>query len=47
MNSLGFDHVNPDPYGNVIGVVEGADAGPTLLFDAHTDTVDVTGAVPW
>ncbi len=47
MGTLGYDQVLRDPYGNVIGVLQGAGPGPTLLFDAHTDTVDVTGAVPW
>jgi putative selenium metabolism hydrolase len=47
MKALGFDQVRTDPFGSVIGVLEGAKPGPTLLFDAHTDTVDVTGAAPW
>jgi len=47
MNTLGFDEVRVDPFGSVIGVINGAGPGPTLLFDAHTDTVDVTGGVPW
>jgi len=47
MKALGFDKVELDEYGSVIGVVQGAEPGPTLLFDAHTDTVDVTGGVPW
>jgi putative selenium metabolism hydrolase len=47
MQALGFDEVHRDPYGNVIGVIQGAEPGATLLFDAHTDTVDVTGAVAW
>jgi len=47
MKALGFDEVTVDLFGSVIGVIEGAEPGPTLLFDAHTDTVDVTGGVPW
>ncbi len=47
MKILGFDEVTLDDFGSVIGVVGGAEPGPTLLFDAHTDTVDVTGGVPW
>jgi len=47
MKGLGFDVVTLDDFGSVIGVVGGAEPGPTLLFDAHTDTVDVTGGVPW
>jgi len=47
MEGLGFDQVLLDSFGSAIGVVEGAEDGPTLLLDAHTDTVDVSGAVPW
>jgi putative selenium metabolism hydrolase len=39
MCALGFDRVSIDPNGSVIGVVQGHLPGPTLLFDAHTDTV--------
>ena len=47
MSALGFDRVWSDECGNVIGVVEGAMAGPTVVFDAHTDTVGVSPGVPW
>ncbi len=47
MRTLGFDQVMVDACGNVIGVIEGTESGKTLLLDAHTDTVDVTGGVPW
>jgi putative selenium metabolism hydrolase len=47
MTALGFDQVIEDQNGSVIGVVEGAQPGPTLLFDAHTDTVGVSPGVPW
>jgi putative selenium metabolism hydrolase len=47
MADLGFDEVALDDFGSVTGVIHGTDPGPTLLFDAHTDTVDVTGGVPW
>ncbi len=47
MIGLSFDEVTVDEYGSVIGVINGAEPGPTILFDAHTDTVDVTGGVPW
>ena len=47
MKTLGYDQVSLDPYGSVIGVIQGGESGPTLLFDAHTDTVDVTGSIPW
>jgi len=47
MQALGYDEIRTDPFGSVIGVINGVGEGPTLLFDAHTDTVDVKGAVPW
>lgn len=40
MTRLGFDRVWVDEYGSVIGVVEGAQPGPTLLLDGHCDTVE-------
>jgi putative selenium metabolism hydrolase len=47
MRILGYDRVHMDANGSVVGVVEGREGGKTLLLDAHTDTVDVTGGVPW
>jgi putative selenium metabolism hydrolase len=47
MRLLGFDEVELDEAGNAIGIVEGAAAGPTLLLDAHMDTVDVTPVREW
>jgi putative selenium metabolism hydrolase len=47
MKSLGFDSVHTDEAGNVIGVIEGGQPGPVLVFDAHMDTVGVSPGVPW
>ena len=47
MVALGFDRVWTDEVGNVVGVLEGAQPGPTIVFDAHTDTVGVSPGVPW
>ncbi len=47
MNSLGYDHVFTDANGSLIGLIEGAQSGPTLLLDAHCDTVGVAPGVPW
>lgn len=47
MKSLGFDSVAMDENGSMVGVVEGREEGRTILLDAHMDTVDVKGAVPW
>jgi len=47
MNRLGFDRVWVDENGSAVGVVEGANPGPTLLFDAHTDTVGIAPGSIW
>ena len=47
MNRLGYDNIAIDDYGNLSGIVNGAHAGPTLLLDAHVDTVGVAPGVPW
>lgn len=47
MRALGYDSVEVDANGSVIGVIQGATAGPTLLLDAHTDTVTISPGTPW
>lgn len=47
MRRLGFDEVFTDVNGSLIGIVNGARTGPTLLLDAHCDTVGVAPGVPW
>lgn len=47
MKGAGFDGFWRDEQGNAVGVVIGAEPGPTLLFDAHCDTVGIAPGVPW
>lgn len=47
MRELGFDKVIVDENGSLIGRINGAKPGPTLLLDAHCDTVGVAPGVPW
>ena len=47
MDIQGFDDVSVDEYGTVTGVVEGAQPGPTIVMDAHTDTVGVAPTTRW
>jgi putative selenium metabolism hydrolase len=47
MRGLGFDQVTVDENGSVVGVIEGAAPGKTLLLDAHIDTVGVAEGVAW
>jgi putative selenium metabolism hydrolase len=47
MRALGFDAFWRDDIGNAVGVVMGAESGPTLLLDSHCDTVGIAPGVPW
>jgi putative selenium metabolism hydrolase len=47
LHRLEFDKVEIDAAGNAIGVIGDATAGPTVLFDAHMDTVDVLPRENW
>jgi putative selenium metabolism hydrolase len=47
MRRLIFDHVEIDKAGSVVAVIRGVGDGPTLLFDAHMDTVDVVHESAW
>lgn len=47
MKRLGYDEVIRDAAGNVIGVMLGRNAGPTLLLASHLDTVDARRENGW
>lgn len=47
MQRLGYDQIFTDAKGSLIGLIEGTQPGPTLLLDAHVDTVGVAPGVPW
>lgn len=47
MRRLGYDQVFTDANGSLVGIIQGAASGPTLLLDAHCDTVGVAPGVPW
>ena len=47
MRALAYDSVTVDANGSVIGVIQGVQPGPTLLLDAHTDTVTISPGAPW
>lgn len=47
MHALGFDEAIVDGNGSVIGIVNGAQPGPTLLLDAHCDTVGIAAGSTW
>lgn len=47
MSECGFDSIETDRYGNVIGTINGKAPGKTILFDAHIDTVPVSDIDEW
>ena len=47
MHMLEYDEVEIDACGNAVGVVRGSAGGPTIVFDAHMDTVDVYPRDAW
>ena len=44
---LGYDRVQIDRYGSIIGTIEGKHPGPSILLDAHIDTVPVDATPAW
>ena len=46
-DELGIDDVFVDEYGSITACIRGKWEGPTLLFDAHIDTVPVSDASKW
>lgn len=46
-SAAGFDDVQVDGYGNVIGHIKGNRPGKKLLLDGHIDTVPVTDPSVW
>ncbi|MFA5513987.1 MAG: YgeY family selenium metabolism-linked hydrolase [Sphaerochaetaceae bacterium] len=47
MVSLGFDSVNVDCMGNIVGKIEGKKGGKTVLMDGHLDTVPIANRSSW
>ncbi len=43
----GYDEVFIDDYGSIVGVIQGKRPGPTVLYDAHIDTVPVPDPSVW
>ena len=39
MRAYGFDEINIDRYGNIVGGLVGSRPGKTVVFDGHIDTV--------
>jgi len=47
MRALGFDRAWKDENGTAIGLIEGQQPGPTILLDAHCDTVGIAPGSTW
>ena len=47
MESLGYDRVEIDRYGSVVGTIQGRRPGKTVLLDGHIDTVPVPHPEQW
>ncbi len=47
MRALGFDAFWRDDVGSAIGVILGAEPGPTLMLCGHCDTVGIAPGVEW
>jgi len=47
MLALGYDRAEIDAWGNVCGIIAGARPGPSLLLDAHMDTVPIADPQRW
>ncbi len=47
MRALGYDEVWTDECGSVVGMLHGEKAGATILFDSHSDTVEITSPEDW
>jgi putative selenium metabolism hydrolase len=47
MRAVRFDGFWRDDYGSAVGVILGAEPGPTLLLCGHCDTVGIAAGVDW
>ncbi len=47
MEKLGYEDIFRDKFGNVIGLVKGDPAGPTIMYNSHMDHVDEGDLANW
>lgn len=47
MEKLGFDEYFRDKWGNVVGIIEGTEPGPAIMYNAHLDHVDTGDLSEW
>lgn len=47
LKTLGYDDAFRDEWGNIVGVVNGTEEGPTILYNSHMDHVDIGDPSEW
>jgi putative selenium metabolism hydrolase len=47
MKKLGYDEIFRDDWGNVVGIVNGVEPGPTIMYNSHLDQVDPGDLSAW
>jgi putative selenium metabolism hydrolase len=47
MKRIGYDDIFRDEWGNVVGIINGIEPGPTLMYNSHLDQVDPGDPSAW
>lgn len=47
MDKLGYDEVFRDDMGNIVGIINGTQKGPTIMYNSHMDHVSPGDAANW
>ena len=47
MKEYGFDKVEIDRYGSIVGTIQGKRPGKTVVMDGHIDTVPISDPSQW
>ena len=47
MKKVGYDDIFRDDWGNVVGIINGVEPGPTLMYNSHLDQVDPGDPSAW
>jgi putative selenium metabolism hydrolase len=47
MKKVGYDEIFRDEWGNVVGIIDGVEPGPTLMYNSHLDQVDPGDLSAW
>lgn len=47
MKELGYHKVFSDPWGNVVGIIEGNEPGPIIMYNGHMDAVPAGDSSLW